>query len=573
MKKTLALLLCLALLFGPGAAPALAADADADTELPEPERREVDFLPYAEALWYFDFNKAAYNWCLNFGWDPDTDLNRARDAILAGTDPRLIVGLATFARDTGHGDELLAVTNAFRPACYQEVIGLHDANANTGPFRRAMLWNGRSVTDFWWSAESAPGWPEAYALDLRPYDLQTLDLRYFYRAALRLWDNTWANGYYARPGCSAHNSGMAMDLGNYWIAANFETVYTVNGEAYDMADYGLYKPLQPGNGSAGETWHITCSPSVTALGNYDQALDAGYEIVYALYYNPSSRGWSMADGRGVYLGAGVTLIQLRLCQLGLLGSEYITGYYDSVTEAAVMRFQEQNGLGADGICGGGTTALLFAQTPPPADDTPPDLTDAVVTAVDRSGFKLRLRGEDEQRLSAFRVDTKKEDAQVWVTRYYNAPVSGLGTMDVDIWEEGSYQIRAAARDAGGNESELRELGSVFVDATAPVLECLRIHDITENGFLLTLRGSDNGALGGFTVTLRSDSGEVRENFLLSNGRGDYPWAAEGLEEGLWTVTVTATDLCGNSSSHTFRWQYSAGQALPGVSVSWFGPKN
>ena len=146
-------------------------------------------------------------------------------------------------------------------------------------------------------------------------------------------------------------------------------------------------------------------------------------------------------------------------------------------------------------------------------------------------------------------------------------------MDVDIWEEGSYQIRAAARDAGGNESELRELGSVFVDATAPVLECLCIHDITENGFLLTLRGSDNGALGGFTVTLRSDSGEVRENFLLSNGRGDYPWAAEGLEEGLWTVTVTATDLCGNSSSHTFRWQYSAGQALPGVSVTWFGPKN
>ena len=67
-----------------------------------------------------------------------------------------------------------------------------------------------------------------------------------------------------------------------------------------------------------------------------------------------------------------------------------------------------------------------------------------------------------------------------------------------------------------------------------------IHDITENVFLLTLRGSDNGAFGGFTVTLRSDSGEVRENFLLSNGRGDYPWAAEGLEEGLWTVTVTAT---------------------------------
>ena len=198
--RTLTALLCAALLLG--TVPAGAADD------------EIRFLSYEEALTYFDFNTAATNWCTNFGWDPVTKLWDAREAILAGTDPELIIRLATYARDTGHADEKLIVTNSFRPACYQEVIGLHDSNANTGPFRKAMRWNGRSLTDFWWTAEEAPGWPEDYAIDLQQYDVSTLDPLYFYRAALRLWDNGWVSNYYAKPGCSAHNSGTAIDIGN-----------------------------------------------------------------------------------------------------------------------------------------------------------------------------------------------------------------------------------------------------------------------------------------------------------------------------------------------------------------------
>lgn len=151
------------------------------------ESSTIDFLSYEEAVTYFDFDTAASNWCTNFGMDPTVSLEEAKAAILHGTDRELVIRLATFARDVGYGDEKLIVTNAFRPACYQEVIGLHDSNANTGPFRRALLWNGRSVTNFWWDAETAPGWPEDYAIDLSAYDIQTLDLRYYYRAALRLW--------------------------------------------------------------------------------------------------------------------------------------------------------------------------------------------------------------------------------------------------------------------------------------------------------------------------------------------------------------------------------------------------
>ena len=297
-------------------APALAADGEDGAE----ESSTIDFLSYEEAVTYFDFDTAASNWCTNFGMDPTVSLEEAKAAILHGTDRELVIRLATFARDVGYGDE-----KAHRDECLPPGVlsGGHRParlNANTGPFRRALLWNGRSVTNFWWDAETAPGWPEDYAIDLSAYDIQTLDLRYYYRAALRLWDNTWANGYYARPGCSGHNSGNAMDISNYWLGANFKTSYAnpKTGVVYHMADYGLYKPLQPSATTAGETWHITSSQEVLALGNYDNALLSGYEIVYALYYNPSLRGWSMADGRGVYIGAGVTVLQIELCRRGLL---------------------------------------------------------------------------------------------------------------------------------------------------------------------------------------------------------------------------------------------------------------
>ena len=536
------------------------------------ESSTIDFLSYEEAVTYFDFDTAASNWCTNFGMDPTVSLEEAKAAILHGTDRELVIRLATFARDVGYGDEKLIVTNAFRPACYQEVIGLHDSNANTGPFRRALLWNGRSVTNFWWDAETAPGWPEDYAIDLSAYDIQTLDLRYYYRAALRLWDNTWANGYYARPGCSGHNSGNAMDISNYWLGANFKTSYAnpKTGVVYHMADYGLYKPLQPSATTAGETWHITSSQEVLALGNYDNALLSGYEIVYALYYNPSLRGWSMADGRGVYIGAGVTVLQIELCRRGLLEEKYITGYFCSKTDEAVRAFQSQQGLVSDGIAGSGTVNALLSEEPRTGDTAAPELTASTIGAATSKGFSLFLSGTDEKGLNAFRVDTRGEGDDVWVTRYYNVPVSGSGTLDVDIWRQGNYAVRAAACDTDGNESPLADVGTVFIDTTSPVIRSLTITDITETGFSLHHRVTDNGTLAGLSVTLTSDTGETRSSFLVTDGESDFPWSAEGLTEGVWTISVTASDAAGNESRYTFDWKYTAGTARPGLTVARLG---
>ena len=558
MRKALAALCTAALLFGALSLPVRAED----------EGPAIDFLSYEDALKYFDFDHAASNWCGKFGLDPATQLEEAKRELLSGTDPRLIIGLATLARDTGHAGEKLVINTAFRPACYQETLGLHDANINTGPYRNYMSWNGRNVVKFWWTAEQAQGWPDAYRIDLSAYDIPSMDVSVFYRAALRLWDNGWVSGYYARPGCSSHNSGTALDVSNYWIGGTFDTAFTYNGVTYRMEDYGIYKPLQPSEASRGETWHITSDTPVLGMGNYDHAFLEGFEVVYGMYFNPALKGWNMDGGWGIYVGAGVAALQLRLCQKGLLGERYITGYYCSRTEEAVRAFQSSVGLEADGICGPGTMSLLMKTGENTPDASAPRLDAAVVTALSSSGFRLRLAGTDDTRLSAYRVETLLEGEGSGTVRYYNAFASGEGEVDVDIWKEGLYEIRVSALDAAGNESDILSPEAVFVDMTPPSLRRLTVFDITEDGFSLLCSAADNGTLRDIRVSLISDGGQLWETVLDPAGEDTAEIA--GLGEGVWTITVTASDVCGNTASYTFSWQYAAGTALPGATVSHFG---
>ena len=37
-----------------------------------------------------------------------------------------------------------------------------------------------------------------------------------------------------------------------------------------------------------------------------------------------------------------------------------------------------------------------------------------------------------------------------------------------------------------------------------------------------------------------------------------------------TLTVEAEDACGNRAEYTFRWQYEAGQAHPGMTITRLG---
>ena len=74
------------------------------------------------------------------------------------------------------------------------------------------------------------------------------------------------------------------------------------------------------------------------------ALDSGNSKPFALRVGDES--------------SSVTYIQQRLNHYGYLSSSHITGYYGSITEAAVKQFQRYNGLSQDGTVGVQTMAEL-----------------------------------------------------------------------------------------------------------------------------------------------------------------------------------------------------------------------
>lgn len=61
-------------------------------------------------------------------------------------------------------------------------------------------------------------------------------------------------------------------------------------------------------------------------------------------------------------GSEVTKLQNRLHTLGYLDYSGSTGYYGSVTKTAVIRFQKNNGLTADGVAGSATTSKLYSSS-------------------------------------------------------------------------------------------------------------------------------------------------------------------------------------------------------------------
>lgn len=66
-------------------------------------------------------------------------------------------------------------------------------------------------------------------------------------------------------------------------------------------------------------------------------------------------------------GSTVTQIQKRLKELGYYTYRKTTSYYGEITEAAVLDFQAQNGLTADGVYGKRTKKLLFSDKAKKAD--------------------------------------------------------------------------------------------------------------------------------------------------------------------------------------------------------------
>ena len=79
-------------------------------------------------------------------------------------------------------------------------------------------------------------------------------------------------------------------------------------------------------------------------------------MAITLAFNPVSASASLL--RRGSRGSEVRNVQTTLKQLGYFNHHRATGFYGSVTETAVKRFQRDNGLLADGIVGRQTRRIL-----------------------------------------------------------------------------------------------------------------------------------------------------------------------------------------------------------------------
>lgn len=167
----------------------------------------------------------------------------------------------------------------------------------------------------------------------------------------------------ARPGSSNHESGLALDV----------------------EDYFGWKPYLESQGWAwlgtGDVVHFDF-PGGTPIGNVGieafQTLwnrnfpsqQIGVDGVYGaeteekLGISPSE-GFDSGVARRVLRlisplmqGGDVSRVQMKLRDLGLLGENDVDGIYGETTVAAVRRFQKTRGLTADGVVGDGTYKKL-----------------------------------------------------------------------------------------------------------------------------------------------------------------------------------------------------------------------
>ena len=91
----------------------------------------------------------------------------------------------------------------------------------------------------------------------------------------------------------------------------------------------------------------------------NDALNADGVRVGDLLMSSSGTGVSEVLTAGM-TGEQVRQVQSRLAELGYLSASFVSGVYDSNTQQAIRRFQQANGLSADGAAGSATQSRLYA---------------------------------------------------------------------------------------------------------------------------------------------------------------------------------------------------------------------
>ncbi|MBQ7120853.1 MAG: immunoglobulin domain-containing protein [Clostridia bacterium] len=178
--------------------------------------------------------------------------------------------------------------------------------------------------------------------------------------------------------------------------------------------------------------------------------------------------------------------------------------------------------------------------------------------------KLYYSGNVTAEISIKETNFSGEDVVVTVDG--NRADTGNWSAEGDRWvssvvvsADGEHKIVVEYTDKSGNQMERKESDSFVIDHTAPVVVLRGIKNESANneekiGFTLTAEDS-NFSAGGFAPVLtvvknknnsfQTETIDLTSEIASSNG---YSISVDNLtEDGIYTLTCTASDLCGNST--------------------------
>ena len=145
------------------------------------------------------------------------------------------------------------------------------------------------------------------------------------------------------------------------LAAEYDTLqYGDTGDAVTDLQQALYDKGYLTVSPTGYYGHLTENAVIAFQQANSLSIDgiAG-PITQSALFGSSTSSATLRLGSS---GSSVTTLQKRLHALGYLDYSGATGYYGSLTKTAVIRFQQQNGLSADGIAGSITQSALYASS-------------------------------------------------------------------------------------------------------------------------------------------------------------------------------------------------------------------
>ena len=148
-------------------------------------------------------------------------------------------------------------------------------------------------------------------------------------------------------------------------AADYDVLkYGDSGDNVTELQQALYDKDYLGVSPTGYYGHLTENAVIAFQQDNSLTIDgiAGSQTQSALFSPDSTDGTTLLKIGST--GDDVTTLQERLHSLGYLDYSGATGYYGNATYTAVVRFQQQCGLTADGIAGPATQSVLYASSAP-----------------------------------------------------------------------------------------------------------------------------------------------------------------------------------------------------------------